>query len=109
MFGRHVTMKLKVDSAVEFRHINDHQIVPLLRKQKGFREGSLFVDPGGLVAIETSSWDTKDDAKDDAIAYQRAGYREVLKALASVVEGTPMVESFEVAESKHQKAAAKSA
>lgn len=105
MFGRHVTMKLKVNSAAELTRINDNKIIPLLRLQKGFRDESLFIAPEGSVAIANSSWDTKEDAK----AYHAAGYREVLKALSNVIEGTPIVESFEVADSTFQKAAAKAA
>jgi len=105
MFGRHVTMKLKVNSAGELARINDNEIIPLLRKQKGFRDESLFISPGRSEAIANSFWDTKEDAE----AYNRAGYPEVLKALSNVVQGTPIVESFEFAESTLQKAAAKTA
>jgi heme-degrading monooxygenase HmoA len=104
MFGRHVTMKLKVNSAGELTRIYENKIIPLLRKQKGFRDESLFVAPEGSKAIATSSWDTKEDAK----AFHTAGYPEALKALSNVVKGTPIVESFEFAESS-QKAAAKTA
>jgi hypothetical protein len=104
MFGRHVTMKLKVNSAGELTRIYENKIIPLLRKQEGFRDESLFVAPGGSQAIATSSWDRKDDAK----AFHTAGYPELLKVLSNVVEGTPIIESFEFAESS-QKAAAKTA
>ena len=105
MFGRHVTMRLKVNSAAELTRVNDKEIIPLLRKQKGFRDESLFISPGRLEAIANSFWDTKEDAE----AYHRAGYPQVLKALSNVVEGTPIVESFEFADSSLQKAAAKTA
>jgi heme-degrading monooxygenase HmoA len=105
MFGRHVTMKLKVKSAAELTRINDSKIIPLLRRQKGFRDASLFIAPGGFEAIANSSWDTREDAQ----AYHTAGYPEALKHLSNVIEGTPIVESFEVADSTCQKAAAKAA
>jgi hypothetical protein len=104
MFGQHVTMKLKANSAGELTRIYENKIIPLLRKQKGFRDESLFVAQEGSKAIATSSWDTKEDAK----VYHIIGYPEGLKALSGVVEGTPIVESFEFAEST-QKAAAKTA
>jgi len=105
MFGRHVTMKLKAGAAGDLTRINQNEIIPLLRKQKGFRDESLFISPGRSEAIANSFWDTKEDAE----AYNRAGYPEVLKALSNVVQGTPIVESFEFAESTLQKAAAKTA
>ena len=46
MFTRHVTMKLKANSAAEFTRIIENEIIPLLRKQKGFRDEVTFVAPG---------------------------------------------------------------
>ncbi len=105
MFGRHVTMKLKAGSAEELTRLNQNEIIPLLRKQKGFRDESLFIAPGRSEAIANSFWETREDAE----AYHRAGYTEVLKTLSKVVEGTPIVESFEFAESTANKAAAQTA
>ena len=45
MFTRHVTMKLKADSAAEFNRIIENEVLPLLRKQKGFRDEITFVAP----------------------------------------------------------------
>ena len=49
-----------------------------------------------------SFWDKKDNAE----AYNREIYPEVLRALSKVVEGTPRVETFEVANSTSHKIAA---
>ena len=105
MFGRHVTMKLKANSAVELPRIIENDVLPLLRKQKGFRDEISFVSPERLLAVAISLWDTKEDAE----AYNRAEYPEVLKALSEVVVGTPTVETFEVANSTLHKIAAKAA
>ena len=43
MFTRHVTMKLKANSAAEFNRIIENEALPLLRKQKGFRDEITFV------------------------------------------------------------------
>jgi hypothetical protein len=56
-----------------------------------------------VVAI--SFWDKKEDAE----AYNREKYPEILKTLSKVVEGTPKVESFEVANSTFHQIAAKAA
>ena len=105
MFARHVSMKLKANSAPEFTRIIENEILPLLRKQKGFRDELTFIAPEGSLAVGISLWDTKADAE----AYNRAGYPEVLKGLSKVVEGTPKVETFEVANSTFHKVAAKTA
>ena len=101
MFGRHVTMKLKVNSAGELARINDNEIIPLLRKQKGFRDESLFISPGRSEAIANSFWDNKEDAE----AYSRTTYPEVLKTLSKVIDGTPTVKTFEFASSTFHKVA----
>ena len=105
MFGRHVTMKLKANSVAEIPRIIENDVLPLLRKQKGFRDEISFVSSERSLAVGISLWDTKEDAE----AYNRAEYPEVLKALSEVVEGTPTVETFEVANSTLHKIAAKAA
>lgn len=105
MFARHVTMKLKANSVVEFPRIIESDVLPVLRKQKGFRDEISFVSPERSLAVGISLWDTKEDAE----AYNRAGYPEVLKTLSKVLEGTPTVETFELANSTLHKVAAKTA
>jgi hypothetical protein len=104
MFGRQITMKLKADSAKELTRINENEIIPMLRKHKGFRDETTFIAPERSEAIANSFWDSKEDAE----AYSRTGYPEVLKTLSNVLEGTPTIKTFEFANSTfHQTAAAK--
>jgi len=105
MFARHVSINLKPNSTPEFNRIIESEILPLLRKQKGFRDEITFVAPERSLALAISLWDTTEDAE----AYNRAGYPDVLKGLSKVVEGTPTVETFEVANSTFYKTAAKTA
>ena len=103
MFARHVSMHLKPNFHAEFTQTLEKEIIPLLRKQKGFQDEIVFVAAGAeteVVAI--SLWDSKEDAQ----AYQRTAYSEVLKTLSKVVEGTPEVRDFEVTNSTFQKIAA---
>jgi hypothetical protein len=104
MFGRQITMKLKANSATELTRINDNEIIPMLRKHKGFRDETTFIAPERSEAVANSFWDSKEDAE----AYSRAGYPEVLKTLSNVIEGTPTIKTFEFANSTfHQAAAAR--
>ena len=106
MFGRQITMKLKANSAKELTRINDNEIIPMLRKHKGFRDETTFIAPERSEAVANSFWDSKEDAE----AYGRVGYPEVLKTLSSVLDGTPTVKTFEFAKSTfHQSAAVKTA
>ena len=95
MFTRHVTMKLKANSAPEFNRIIEKEVLPMLRKQKGFRDEITVIVSECSEAVGIIFWDTKADAQ----AYNTTGYPELLKTLSTVVEGTPKVETFEVANS----------
>ena len=101
MFTRHVIMELKPNAATEFANVIDNQVLPLLRKQKGFRDLISFVAPDRSEAIAISFWDTKEEAD----AYNVTGYPEVLKNLTGVSEGTPRVGTAEVVTSTFQKLA----
>lgn len=105
MFGRLVTIKLKVNSAAELARINQKTIVPLLHAQRGFRDESLYIAPWGSEAIAKSSWDTKEDAE----AYDRMCYPRIMMALSLVVDGKPIVETFEFVGSAFEPSMAKAA
>ncbi|MBM2805816.1 MAG: hypothetical protein HW419_3709 [Deltaproteobacteria bacterium] len=102
MYSRNVSFKLKSKCSAEFTSILEGQIIPLLRRQKGFEDEISFISPERNAAVAISLWDNKDDAE----AYSRKTYPEILRTLSGVIEGTPVVESFEVANStSHQIAA----
>jgi hypothetical protein len=102
MFARKVSMHLKPNCAGEFTDRIEKEIIPLLRKQKGFRDEITFVGPGGTEAVGISLWDQKENAE----AYNRGTYPEVQKLLAKVTEGTSQVETYDVANSTCHKVAA---
>ena len=102
MFARTVNLRLKPNSVAELTQTVDKEIIPLLRKQKGFQDEITFVVPGGTEAVAISLWDQKENAE----AYSRAAYPQVLRALAKVVEGTPRVQTSEVSNSTFHKIAA---
>jgi hypothetical protein len=99
MFARKVSMHLKPNSAAEFTRRLDKEIIPLLRKQKGFQDEITFITAGGKDAFGISLWDRTEDAD----AYSRGVYPEVAKLLATVVEGTPQIETYEVSNSTFHK------
>jgi heme-degrading monooxygenase HmoA len=95
MYARNVRMQLKPNSNAQFTQTLEKEVIPLLRKQDGFQDEVTFIVPGGTEAFAISFWQSKEKAE----AYSRTGYPEVLKALAKVVEGTPQLQSYEVANS----------
>ena len=99
MFTRRVSMQLKSNSVAEFTQGIEKDILPLLRKQKGFQDEVVFVAPSGTQAFAISLWENKENAE----TYNRGTYPEVTKILARVVEGTPKVETYEVSNSTFHK------
>ena len=105
MYTRNVSMKLKVNSAQEFTRTLENEVIPVLRKQKGFKDEITLVAAERNEVVAISFWDRKEDAE----AYNREKYPEIVKMLSKVVEGTPRVESFEVANSTSHQIAARAA
>jgi heme-degrading monooxygenase HmoA len=105
MYTRNVSMKLKAHSSKEFTQTLENDVIPMLRKQKGFKDEITLLAAERNEAVAISFWDKKEDAE----TYNREKYPEILKTLSKVVEGTPKVESFEVANSTSHHIAAKAA
>jgi hypothetical protein len=102
MFARRVYMHLKPNSVAEFTQRLEKDVLPLLRKQKGFQDEITFVGQSGREAFGISVWNKAEDAE----VYNRGTYPEVAKILASVIDGAPQVETFDVANSTFHKIAA---
>jgi len=98
MYGRKVSFELKPNSFNDFNRRQEDEVVPILRKQKGFQEVFAMVTPDKKRIEAISIWDRMEDAD----AYDRSGYKDVVKALSSVVEGTPKVETMEMAGTIHK-------
>jgi heme-degrading monooxygenase HmoA len=69
----------------------ENQVLPMLRKQKGFQEAFTMSNPNSQDAVVISLWENKNNAED----YNTRSYPEVLKTLDKVIDGTPRVHSFE--------------
>jgi len=103
MYARNVSMHLKANTAGEFTQLLEKDILPLLRRQKGFKDEISFVAADRSEAVAISLW----DGQENADTYSRDIYPQVLTSLAKVVEGTPKVEAFEVSNSTFHQIAAK--
>jgi hypothetical protein len=95
MFARSVSIHLKPNSSAAFTRLIQSETIPVLRKHKGFQGELTLVAPGGAEAVGISLWDLKENAE----AYAKNGYPEILKNLNQFVEGTPRVQTYEVANS----------
>jgi heme-degrading monooxygenase HmoA len=92
MFVRKVSIRLKKDTLSEFTKTFEQQIVPVLRKQKGFKDDIVLAVPGGQDVLAISLWETQLDAE----AYNSSDYKNVLKTLENVIEGNPKVGTPEI-------------
>jgi heme-degrading monooxygenase HmoA len=97
-------MRLKPNAVSEFNRTLEKEVLPLLQKQKGFRDELTLVSPNGSEVVGISLWDQKQDAE----AYNRAAYPEVQRILSKLIEGTPQVQTYEVSLSTTHKMAAHS-
>ena len=102
MYARNVSMNLKPNTAREFTQTFEKDILPILRKQNGFKDEITFAGTEGKDVVAISLWDRKENAEQ----YSRDTYPQVLKGLAKVVEGTPKVHAYEVSNSTWHKIAA---
>ena len=95
MFARNISIHLKPNSSVAFSKLIENETIPTLRKQAGFQGELTFLASGGAEAVGISLWDTKENAE----AYSMNGYPEVMKNLSRFIDGTPRVQTYEVANS----------
>lgn len=91
MYARNVTFRIKPHMQSDYTHAFENHILPLLQKQKGFKEEITLCSPGSAEAVSISLWEHKSDADE----YNTRIYPEVLKTLAKTVDGTPQVHTFE--------------
>ncbi len=101
MYARNVTMHLKPNTAGQFTQTFEKDVLPLLRKQTGFKDEISFVAADRSEAVAISLWDRKENAE----TYSKNVYPQVLKSLTNVLEGTPRVEAYEVSNSTFHKIA----
>src|SRR6266851_10498692 len=100
MFARTVRMHLNSYNATQTTETMEKNVIPLLRKQQGFKDEITFLPAdGGNEAVAISFWEKRENAD----AYQRSAYPEVLKAVEKVADGTPQVQTSEVSNSTWHK------
>lgn len=91
MFARHLTFLLKANMAKEFPATFEKEILPLIRKQKGFLDELLLITPEKKEVVAISLWETKEHAE----TYHREQYPEIEKIMGKFLENTPIVKRFE--------------
>ena len=67
-------------------------VLPVLRKQEGFKDDMLCGNEEGSEAVSISWWDWEEDAEN----YNRKFYPGVLDSLTSLLAGIPRVKTYEI-------------
>ena len=101
MFARNVSIHLKSNTLSDYTRTFDKEVLPLLRKQNGFKDEITFAGPGVVDVTAISLWENKTDAE----AYNTNTYPQVLKTMARFIEGTPKVQTSDVVNSTFHKIA----
>ena len=102
MFARKVSVRLKADAAGPFIQKMEDEIIPLLRKQKGFLDEVTLISQSGREIYAYSFWESSDNAE----TYERTAFSEVTNLIAGLIEGTVRIHTYMVANSTFHKIAA---
>ena len=106
MFTRTVDVTTKPGKAKDLATLINEKVLPILNKQTGFADETLLVsdkEPDRVMAI--SFWNTKEDAE----RYQREQYSVIQQMIRPLLDGEPVVRTFNVDSSITHKIAAEKA
>ena len=86
--ARSVRFEIAANRNEEFHKLFRNEVLPILKKQDGFKDELLLVQDQHVLAI--SVWNDMDSAR----KYESATYPQLDKALRPVMSGKPTVETF---------------
>jgi heme-degrading monooxygenase HmoA len=87
--ARSVRFDIATDKNEEFHTLFRNEVLPMLKKQDGFKDELLLVQDQHVLAI--SVWNNVDAAR----KYESVTYPQVDKTLRPVMTGKPTVETFQ--------------
>jgi antibiotic biosynthesis monooxygenase (ABM) superfamily enzyme len=93
MYARRLTMQLRQNDAADFTRVIDSEIIALLRKQPGFRDELVLINPAASQAETISLWNTQESAD----TFGRSPYADMLKMIERFIKHKPQVEGYQVA------------
>ena len=105
MFSRIVTMRPKHDGITALTKELDEHILPLLRKQEGFRDEICLLSSDAKKIVAISFWDREEQAK----AYDRTIYPKVVESVEKYLSEVPFVKTYDVVSDTFYKKAIKEA
>ena len=101
MLARKVSLRLKPDAGGSLIQKMEDEVIPLLRKQKGFLDELTLISQSGKEIYVYSFWETSEDAD----RYDRTAFKDVTDLLIGLVEGALRNHTYMVANSTFHKLA----
>lgn len=92
MFARQFMHQLKPNMSREYLAAFEKEIMPLLRKQKGFLDELLLITPEKKEVVAVSLWETREHEE----TYNRETYPQIEKIVNRFIDGVPVVKTFDV-------------
>jgi quinol monooxygenase YgiN len=99
MFARNVSVHLKPNTLNDFKQTFEKEVIPMLRKQAGFRDEIALAGDNEAYVTAISLWESKEQAE----AYNSSTYPTVLKTLDKFLDGPPKVRVSSVISSTSHK------
>ena len=99
MFARNVSVHLKPNTLNDFKQTFEKEVIPMLRKQAGFRDEITLAGDNDAYVTAISLWESKEQAE----AYNSSTYPTVLKTLDKFLDGPPKVRVSNVISSTSHK------
>ena len=99
MFARNVSVHLKPNTLNDFKQTFEKEVIPMLRKQAGFRDEITLAGDSDAYVTAISLWESKEQAD----AYNSSTYPTVLKTLDKFLDGPPKVRVSNVISSTSHK------
>ena len=93
MFTRTVELTTKSGKGRELANTINDKVLPILKKQTGFVDETLLVsdaEPNRILAL--SFWNSKEDAE----RYHREKYPAIHEMMRHLLEGEPVIRTFNV-------------
>ena len=99
MFARNVSIRLKPNTLHDFQQTFEAEVLPMLRKQAGFRDEIAFAGDNDTFVTAISLWESKELAE----LYNAGTYPTVLKTVEKFLDGAPKVRISSVLSSTSHK------
>ena len=93
MFARMTFSQVSPDKADEAIGIMEKAVLPLMRRQKGFKNYCAFYDRASGKAITVTVWETEADR--EASGQASDYYKEAIAKVAPLFLAPPVVENYE--------------